>query len=121
MTHIEQLQKIAAWFRLSTMPTRDKCAQAIDAAAAEMQRLQDRTKRVGGGFNYKDAEIPEIQGTFDTAPHGCDQVELWFVDGIKGMLYPTKIVAEQAARITFQHESADKRYGRIYYRRFTEV
>jgi hypothetical protein len=32
-----------------------------------------------------------------------------------GWLFPTKIVAEEAARLRFPHESPDARYARIGY------
>jgi hypothetical protein len=44
-------------------------------------------------------------------------VELWYVFGASGM-YPTKIVAEEAARLRFPHEDPDARYARIGYRTF---
>lgn len=43
------------------------------------------------------------------------RVELWYVRGIDGYLYPTKIVAEAAARTRFPHEDEDVRYTRIGY------
>lgn len=53
-----------------------------------------------------------------TIPDNGEEVELWFVWGIPKRLYPTKIVAEAAARETFPDESEGERYGRIFYRRF---
>lgn len=59
-------------------------------------------------FNYKECEIM-----------GDGPVVLWFVQGIDNRWYPTKIVAEQAARITFP-DDPNCGYGRVYYRGFTE-
>ena len=48
------------------------------------------------------------------------EVELWEVRGTDALrnMYPTKMCAEIAARAAFPDEDADKRYGRIYFRRF---
>ena len=45
-------------------------------------------------------------------------VELWYVKGIVGVYYETKMQAEEAARKAFPDEGADKRYARIYYKTF---
>ena len=45
-------------------------------------------------------------------------VELWYVVGIGGVYYGTKMQAEEAARKAFPDEGADKRYARIYYKTF---
>lgn len=42
-----------------------------------------------------------------------DEVDLWFVAGLPGFLYPTKIAAEVAARQAFPEESPEMRYSRI--------
>lgn len=42
-----------------------------------------------------------------------DEVDLWFVAGLPGSLYPTKIAAEVAARQAFPEESPEMRYSRI--------
>lgn len=58
----------------------------------------------------KDVQIPVILCT-------CD---LWFVKGIDGWAYPTKIAAEVAARARYPHEPAALTYNRIYFKRFME-
>jgi hypothetical protein len=49
---------------------------------------------------------------------GLKEVELWYVQGIIGTYYETKLLAERAAWIAFPDEIASKRYARIYYKRF---
>ena len=49
---------------------------------------------------------------------GFKQVKLWYVQGIIGTYYETKVQAEEAARKAFLFDDADKRYARIYYKRF---
>lgn len=44
------------------------------------------------------------------------EVELWYVIGLPGRLYPTKIVAEAAARQAFPVDR--DRYNRVYYKTF---
>lgn len=47
------------------------------------------------------------------------QIQLWYLRGDKeGVYYPTKIVAEAAARLMFPTESESARYGRVFYRWF---
>lgn len=46
------------------------------------------------------------------------RIELWYVRGIEGQVFPTKIEAEAAARRQFIGEHPDTRYGRIYYRAY---
>lgn len=48
-------------------------------------------------------------------------VLLWYVVGIGGVYYSTKMQAETEARKAFPNESADKRYARVYYKTFQEV
>lgn len=43
-------------------------------------------------------------------------VELWHVRGLPGVLYPTKMAAEVATRLSFAGEGPDERYSRIFYR-----
>ena len=52
------------------------------------------------------------------AVHTGGDVILWGVRGIHNTLYPTKIVAEIAARNWFPSEDSEARYGRIYFRAF---
>ena len=47
-------------------------------------------------------------------------VTLWYVRGMLP-LYPTKLVAEVAARASFPHEDEDVRYGRISYREYIDT
>jgi hypothetical protein len=99
----KNLAKLAGWFRLtdSLKPeAREHCAEVCSMAARELDRYRTSLQ----AFSYKDCEMPEYE----------DGVHLWFVQGIKGKWYPTKIVAEQAARITFPDDK-DAGYGRIYY------
>ena len=49
---------------------------------------------------------------------GLKQVELWYVQGIIGTYYETKMLAERAAWMAFPDETASKRYSRIYYKTF---
>lgn len=54
-----------------------------------------------------------------TQIHECDGVvELWRVRGIDNTFYPTKMVAEIAARATFPKDEMAANYGRISYVRF---
>lgn len=55
-------------------------------------------------MQLSDAEIPD-----------SDSVDLWRVRGLRGVLYPTKIAAEAAARYHYPHESVVDRYSRIFY------
>lgn len=48
-------------------------------------------------------------------------VILWGVRGIPDSLYPTKMVAEVAARQIFNGESESERYSRIYYCEFRKA
>lgn len=52
-------------------------------------------------------------------PYINQEVILWYVKGIPGVYYPTKIVAEASARISFPNEDPDRRYSRIFYQTFT--
>lgn len=45
-------------------------------------------------------------------------VTLWRVTGIDGILFPTKMLAEIAARTTFPKDEMGTNYGRISYVRF---
>lgn len=45
-------------------------------------------------------------------------VPLWYVVGIGGVYYGTKIQAEAAAREQFPDESESKRYSRVFYKTF---
>jgi hypothetical protein len=45
-------------------------------------------------------------------------VQLYYVIGIGGTYYGTKMQAEAEARKAFPDEGADKRYARIYYKTF---
>ena len=47
-----------------------------------------------------------------------EAVDLWYVMGIVGVWYETKMQAEAEARKAFPDEGADKRYARVYYKRF---
>lgn len=47
-----------------------------------------------------------------------EAVNLWYVVGIGGVYYGTKMQAEAEARKAFPNEDADKRYARIYYKTF---
>ena len=49
---------------------------------------------------------------------GLVAVDLWYVVGIGGVYYGTKIQAETAARQAFPDEGASRRYARIYFKRF---
>jgi hypothetical protein len=60
-------------------------------------------------MNVNEAAIPVRRTRRSTS------VELWHVGGMDGWLFPTKIVAEEAARLRFPHESPDARYARIGY------
>ena len=47
-----------------------------------------------------------------------EAVDLWYVKGIVGVYYETKMQAEEAARKAFIFDDADKRYARVYYKTF---
>lgn len=49
---------------------------------------------------------------------GLKQVQLWHIRGITGEYFATKLAAEVRARKAFPHESADRRYARIYFTKF---
>ena len=51
---------------------------------------------------------------------GFKQVQLWYVQGIIGTYYETKLLAERAAWIAFPDETASKRYSRIWYKEVME-
>ena len=51
---------------------------------------------------------------------GFKQVQLWYVQGIIGTYYETKLLAERAAWVAFPDEIASKRYASIYYKTFME-
>lgn len=94
------LNKLGAWFRLNmdmAPEARVNCAEVCEAAAKELEIPH---------FHYKQCEIPDFE------EEGL--VQLWAVQGIEGAFYPTKMVAEQAARITFPKEP-NNAYGRIHY------
>ena len=46
--------------------------------------------------------------------------DLWHVHGITGEFYTTKLAAEVRARKAFPEESPDRRYARVFYKRFFE-
>ena len=48
------------------------------------------------------------------------QVQLWHVRGVTGEFYTTKLAAEVRARAAFPEESPDRRYARVFYKRFFE-
>ena len=48
------------------------------------------------------------------------QVQLWHVRGVTGEFYTTKLAAEVRARAAFPEDSPDRRYARVFYRRFFE-
>ena len=43
------------------------------------------------------------------------EIQLWYLRGIPGKLFPTKIAAEVAARERFPDEGPDARYARLGY------
>ena len=47
-----------------------------------------------------------------------DVVDLWYVVGIGGVYYGTKMQAEVEARKAFPNEDAGKRYARVFYKTF---
>ena len=48
---------------------------------------------------------------------GLKEVELWYVRGIIGTYYETKLLAERAAWVAFPDEDAHSRYARVFYKR----
>jgi len=54
-------------------------------------------------------------GVTDLVPH-----DLYYVRGITGEYFTTKLAAEVRARAAYPHESEDKRYARVFYKRFFE-
>ena len=44
----------------------------------------------------------------------------FFVQGVKGEYFTNKMAAEVRANKAFPHESEDKRYARVFYKRFFE-
>lgn len=62
-------------------------------------------------FIHNDLKIPSREGAYSE-----ESVQLWFVVGIPKTYYPTKIVAETAARSTFPLDLDPHR--RVYYKTF---
>ena len=56
---------------------------------------------------------PSLRGSDD-----LEAVDLWYVMGIAGVWYETKMLAEAEARKAFPKEDAVKRYSRVYYKTF---
>lgn len=54
---------------------------------------------------------------FNTNIPDGDRIVLWRVRGIPGY-YPSKLIAETAARLSFPHEIAHVRYGRVHFVHF---
>ena len=44
--------------------------------------------------------------------------DLYFIEGIKGEYFTNKLAAETRAAKAFPHEDPDRRYARVFYRRF---
>jgi hypothetical protein len=60
---------------------------------------------------------PQYDGVTDLRP-----IKLYFVHGIAGEYFTTKLAAEVRARAAFPTENPDRRYARIFYRAvFEEV
>ena len=57
-------------------------------------------------------------GLCDAEIRRQDSIQLWGVQGIVGRLYPTKMVAEIAARSRFPDEAESTRYARIFYKTY---
>jgi hypothetical protein len=51
---------------------------------------------------------------------GFKVVQLWYVQGIIGTYYETKLLAERAAWIAFPDETASERYSRVWYKTVME-
>ena len=49
---------------------------------------------------------------------GFKAVEMWYVRGIIGTYYETKLMAERAAWVAFPDEDSQTRYARVYYKTF---
>ena len=62
--------------------------------------------------NTNELKIPASFGL------GADWVNLWYVRGIPNVYFPTKIVAEAAARAAFGHSENDH-YSRVFFREFS--
>jgi hypothetical protein len=45
-------------------------------------------------------------------------INMWFVEGIRGEFFTNKLAAETRAAKAFPHEDPDRRYARVFYRRF---
>jgi len=46
--------------------------------------------------------------------------DLWYVAGVQGEYFTTKLAAEVRARAAFPHETPPERYARVFYKRFFE-
>lgn len=108
-----KMRKLAGWFRLQVGGTltpegKANCALACEQAADEI----DARLAAPPNFSAAECTIHEEETTA-----GRDGVHLWHVHGVPGKWYPTKIVAEQVARITFPDEP-NNAYGRVYYNVF---
>ena len=53
-------------------------------------------------------------------PKSSEVVVLWRVLGMDTILFPTKIIAETAARMYFPSETVEQRYARIFYITFAK-
>tara|TARA_R110000823_G_scaffold45204_1_gene116587 strand:+ start:285 stop:473 length:189 start_codon:yes stop_codon:yes gene_type:complete len=58
---------------------------------------------------------PTYDGVTDLIPQ-----DLYYIHGITGEFYTTKLAAEVRARAAFPEESPDRRYARVFYKRFFE-
>jgi hypothetical protein len=59
--------------------------------------------------------LNECAPAFDPTPPAT--VTLWHIAGVPSV-YPTKIVAEAAARLRFPDETIERRYARLYFRMY---
>jgi len=54
-------------------------------------------------------------GVTDLIPH-----DFYYIKGITGEYFTTKMAAEVRARAAFPHEDTGRRYARVFYKRFFE-
>ena len=86
----------------------------MDAAPAEHPMMGKIEKEVEAANPYVfKPNVENYNGVGDLA-----RVTLWYVQGVEGEYYTTKLAAEARARKAFPIEGPDCRYARIFSRSF---
>lgn len=101
---------VASWEETCAVPPMVLMARAVLLMHRDRQRKRREAECPTVRLTTTDVQIPR--------PDSRDFVELWGLTGMPGVLYPTKLAAEAAARERWPHESEDKRYARVHFERF---